>query len=154
MASTVFSRARVSRLRKMGVAGVASTGLAASLVMGFGTATAHADVLDQLAQEFSTGAGAGTVANLLSTSLTLKAQGYKPKPGDLARVKAALDKRPNQGPLIDALNATISNQQNAMEQAGGNNTSLPPLVSVNQGQWNPMHDDDPSVFPMPGRENW
>ena len=77
------------------------------------------------------------MANLLNTSLTLKSQGYRPKSGDLAQVQAALDKRPNQGPLIDALTATIANQQKQMKQAGGDQTGLPPVVSVNQGAVEP-----------------
>ena len=89
------------------------------------------------------------------SSLTLRAQGFPPKPADLAAVQAALAKRPNQSPLIAALQATIAHQHQLQSEAGsGSAQNQPGLgVSVNQGNWapgNPMIQDSP-IFPMPGR---
>jgi hypothetical protein len=105
-----------SKWRRMAVAGVASTSLAAVLTLGFGTATANADVLDDLAQEFTTANGAGPIANLLNTSLRLRAQGFKPKPGNYQAIENSLKYRPNQTPLINALQATVASQQKQQEE--------------------------------------
>lgn len=147
----------VSRWRRAAVTGLASAGLAASMVMGFGAGTANADVLDDLVSEYSRGAGAGQVANLLNDSLTLRAQGFKPRAGDLQAVTNALSYRPNQAPLIAALSSAVSYQQKLMARAGGGQSSGGGTgVSINQGPWapsmsgNPMQRDNP-IFPMPGR---
>jgi hypothetical protein len=105
-----------SRWRRMAVAGVASTSLAAALTLGLGTATAHADVLDDLAQEFTTASGAGQVANLLNTSLRLRSQGFKPRPANYQAIENSLKYRPNQTPLINALQATVASQQKQQEE--------------------------------------
>ncbi|HEX9175411.1 MAG TPA: hypothetical protein VF874_04690, partial [Mycobacterium sp.] len=49
-------------------AALAGTGLALALAFGPAAGTANADVLDDLAQEFSTAAGAGQVSTLLNQS--------------------------------------------------------------------------------------
>ena len=116
----------------------------------------YATVLDRLAQEFSRGAGAGKVANLLNDALTLREQGLRPRPADLMAVQASLDKRPNQGPLIEALSTLVANQRKLQSQMGGSSGQQPmgPVgIGINQGDWmpgNPMIQDDP-IFPMPGR---
>ncbi|BBY97579.1 hypothetical protein [Mycolicibacterium fallax] len=123
---------------------------------------AGADVLDELAEQYSTGAGAGQVANLVSTSMNLRTQGYRPRPGDLAAIKAALDKRPNQAPLVAALQNAVAYQAKKQRQLGGDGGAPPVVIggspgSINTqapgGNWvpgNPMIDND-SPFPMPGR---
>lgn len=112
-------------------------------------------VLDQLSQEFTRGSSAGQVANLLNEALTLRAQGFAPKPADLMAVQAALSKRPNQGPLISALQGTVSHQHQLQSQMGASSSQNQPQVGfgINQNTWapgNPMIQDDP-IFPMPGR---
>lgn len=113
---TSQSKKTVSRWRRT-AAGVAGAGLAASLAMAIGTATAHADVLDDLAQQYSLGAGAGQVANLLNTSLKLRAQGFKPTQPYYDQITASLQYKPNQVPLINALKETIAFQQKEQSQA-------------------------------------
>ncbi|WP_197383672.1 hypothetical protein [Mycolicibacterium mengxianglii] len=146
----------VSRWRRLAVTGIAGAGLAASMVMGLGAGTASADVLDDLAQEYSTGAGAGQVANLLNDALVMRAQGVRPKPADLQAVTAALEKRPNQAPLIEALQQVVSHQQKTLSQSGQSSAPGGAGFSINQGQWapnmggNPMIRETP-IFPMPGR---
>ncbi len=119
-----------------------------------GPAPSYAYVLDQLSTEFSRGSGAGQVANLLNEALTLRAQGFPPRPGDLMAVQAAVAKRPNQGPLIAALQGTIAHQHQMQSQSGSSSQGQPQVgFGINQGTWapgNPMIQDDP-IFPMPGR---
>ncbi len=119
-------------------------------------ATSYVYVLDRLAQEFSRGSSAGQVANRLNRVLTLREQGYRPRPANLMAVQASLEKRPNQSPLIAALQSTLAYQQKLQAQGGGGSGQQQPSgpgVGINQGDWtpgNPMQRDDP-VFPMPGR---
>lgn len=118
-------------------------------------APSYAYVLDRLSAEFTRGSGAGQVANLLDQALKLRAQGFPPKPADLAAVQAAVAKRPNQGPLIGALQATVTHQHQLQSQAGSGPSQNQPQTGfgISQGTWNPgnpMIQDDP-IFPMPGR---
>jgi hypothetical protein len=142
-----------SRWRRAAVAGVASAALALGS-LGFGTATANADVLDELAQQYSTGAGAGKVANLLRTSLQLRAQGFRPKPSDYAAIKAAMDRNANQAPLIEALEGAVASQMKQQRQMAGGKGQSPIVLGVtadpNWAPGNPMQQEDP-IFPIPGR---
>jgi hypothetical protein len=122
----------VSRWRRMAVAGVASTGLAVSVAMGVGTATANADVLDDLAQQYSLGAGAGQVANLLNTSLRLRSQGFKPTQPYLDQINQSLSYKPNQVPLINALKQTIAFQQKEQSQSQPPSSGGGYTIGINQ----------------------
>jgi hypothetical protein len=107
---------------------IGSAILALGLLLGVAPAPAQADVLDDLAQEFSVGSGAGQVANLLKATLKLRAQGYRPSKANLQEITEALDYRPNQKPLIDALTDTLAYQtrikaQSQMIQGGQNANS-------------------------------
>jgi hypothetical protein len=71
-------------------------------------------------KDYDTGAGGGQVSNLIHTVLQLRAQGFKPSNANTQAIVAALDQRPNEEPLIEALKATLayqhklqSRQQNA-----------------------------------------
>ncbi len=149
---------QTSRWRRAAVIGVTSVGLALGS-LGAGAGTANADVLDELAQEYSTGAGAGLVANLLRASLELRAQGYNPKPADLAAIKAAMDRGPNQAPLVEALNGALSNQRKAQSHAAPSRGQSPIQVGIlpsdNWNNPNPMDrtggNNGNPVFEMPGR---
>jgi hypothetical protein len=116
------------------VTGAATTGaVTAGLILGFGAATAHADVLDDLAAQYTTAAGAGEVANWLHTSLALRAAGFKPTAGELQLIQDSLQYKPNQIPLVNALQATVATQQKLQQRAnaaaGGGN---PVTIGVNQ----------------------
>lgn len=100
--------------RRAVTAGIASTGIA--VAMAFGSATAHADVLDDLAQEYKVGAGGGQLSNLLDASLKLRAMGFKPRPADLVNIQDSLKYKPNQTPLINALKGAIAYQQKVQAQ--------------------------------------
>jgi len=146
-----------SRWRRAVVTGLASAGLAASMAIGFGSATANADILDELEAQYGSGSSGGQVANLLNDALMMRAQGVRPKPADLQAVQAAAANRgPNQAPLVGALQQVVSSQQKVLAQAGqpsGGGVGF----SINQGPWqpnmngNPMIRDDNPIFPMPGR---
>lgn len=95
--------------------GITGAVVAAGLVFG-PAATASADVLDDLAQEYAVGSGGGQMSKLLKVSLQLRAMGFKPSKANLADIAAAMDYRPNQNPLIDALKDTIAYQQKIKAQ--------------------------------------
>ncbi len=140
--------------RRIVAGGVVGTSLVASMGLGLGTATANADVLDDLAQEFSVGAGAGPVAKWVKQALTLRSQGYKPKPADYKAIQSALAYRPNQMPLIDALKSTVARQrdlQSKLDPVTGNPftigiNALPPGV-----QPDPQNPNTPGLYIQPGR---
>lgn len=79
-------------------------------------AAATGDVLDQLAQEYAVGAGGGQLSNLLRMSLKLRAMGFKPSKANLAEISQAMNYRPNQIPLIEALKDSIAYQQKVKAQ--------------------------------------
>ena len=89
--------------------GIAGVAVAVGMVFG-STAVAQADVLDDLAEEYSIGTGGGQLSNLLKVSLKLRALGYKPSKTYLDELTTAMGYRPNQNPLIEALKDTIAYQ--------------------------------------------
>ena len=95
--------------------GITGAVVAVGLVFG-PAATASADVLDDLAQDYAVGSGGGQLSNLLRTSLKLRAMGFKPSKANLAEITEAMDYRPNQNPLISALKDTIAYQQKIKAQ--------------------------------------
>jgi len=105
-----MSRADDRHPRRRGVLnGIAGVAVAVGMVFG-STAVAQADVLDELADQYSIGTGGGQLSNLLKVSLKLRAMGYKPSKAYLDEIAAAMDYRPNQNPLINALKDTIAYQ--------------------------------------------
>jgi hypothetical protein len=89
--------------------GIAGAAVAIGMVFG-STAVAQADVLDDLAEDYAVGTGGGQLSNLLRISLKLRAMGYKPSKVYLDELTAAMEYRPNQNPLINALKDTIAYQ--------------------------------------------
>lgn len=90
------------------------------------------EALSIIASSYDTGAGGGKLSQLIHSVLKLRAQGFYPSQGNRDAIVAALDKRPNQAPLIAALENTLSfqrrNQQRGM--AAGNQGS--PSININQ----------------------
>jgi hypothetical protein len=123
----------LQRLKKTAAAGFASTGMAVALMLGFGPAIAHADVLDDVAGEYASGAGGGQVSNLVVQSIKLRNMGFKPTQSQLAKITDALNQRPNQTPLVHALQDTIAAQNRLKSEAqaaqGGQN---PVSIGINQ----------------------
>lgn len=88
----------------------------ASSTAGATSAPVSGDVLDQLAEDYAVGSGGGQLSNLLKMSLKLRAMGFKPSKANLAEIAQAMDYRPNQIPLIDALKDAIAYQQKIRAQ--------------------------------------
>ncbi len=93
-----------------------ASGGASPSTAGSTSAPVSGDVLDQLAEEYAVGSGGGQLSNLLKMSLKLRAMGFKPSKANLAEIAQAMDYRPNQIPLIDALKDTIAYQQKIRAQ--------------------------------------
>lgn len=111
---------------------VASGALAAGLMAGLGSATAHADVLDDIAAEYDTGNGGGQVSQLIHTALKLRAMGFVPSKGNIDDLQAAMDKRPNQVPLVTALQNTVSFQKRNQARAQMSQQQAPMTIGINQ----------------------
>ena len=137
---------RLERPRNTVMAALAAVGMAIALMFGSVPATAHADVLDDLAQEFSTAAGAGQVANLLSEALKMRSMGVKPTKAELTAVQAALDYRPNQKPLIGALQALVAGQTTRLQQAQAIAQNQGP-ISIGINQYDPTSPGGVTVGP-------
>lgn len=129
-----MTRTSGSRRWRRGVRnGIAGVALAVGLVCG-SAVPAHADILDDLAEQYAIGTGGGQLSKLLKTTLKLRAMGYKPSQAYLDQVTEAAGYRPNQNPLIEALKNTIAYQakvkaqteilQGAQSQQGANSTIM------------------------------
>ena len=111
-----MTRTSGSRRWRRGVRnGIAGVALAVGLVCG-SAVPAHADILDDLAEQYAIGTGGGQLSKLLKTSLKLRAMGYKPSQAYLDQVTEAAGYRPNQNPLIEALKNTIAYQAKVKAQ--------------------------------------
>lgn len=109
-------------------------------------------LLMMLSQEYDTGAGGGKVSQLVHAVMKLRAQGFKPSKANIEAITSALDHRPNQGPLVEALTATLATQRKQQAQNDtlqGNNTGSPFVIGVNQ----PNDDHSPfgDWFIVPGQ---
>ncbi|GAB7069748.1 hypothetical protein H7J06_17365 [Mycobacterium hodleri] len=136
--------------RRALVGAVASAALAAGLVTGVSAASAAADpsadaaaasdaapamsvdqALAMIATEYDTGAGGGQISTLIHKVMTLRARGFRPSTSNGEALVAALDKRPNQGPLVEALQSTLSFQmRQASRQTGGGPVLNPPTIGI------------------------
>jgi hypothetical protein len=108
---------------------VASGALAAGLMAGLGSGTASADVLDDIGAEYDTGAGGGQVSQLVHIALKMRALGFVPSKGNMDDLVAAVAKKPNQEPMIDALTKTIAFQKRT--QARGQQQQAPVNIGIN-----------------------
>lgn len=128
----------VSRHWHRAVRGTAIGALTVGLLVGMGTQQAAADPTtapatptsdtgvpqfqsaDQLLmfieQEYNLGAGGGQLSNLIKQVMKLRAQGVKPSRTNIAEIQNALQYRPNQKPLIEALQTTLGYQQKVFAQ--------------------------------------
>ncbi|WP_167101487.1 hypothetical protein [Mycobacterium sp. DL592] len=124
-----------------GAKGAAIGVLTAALIAGLGSATALADpsstapatptaqsdsgvpqfksadeLLLFIDQEYDQGAGGGQLSNLIKSVMKLRSQGFKPSKTNVAAIMDALNYRPNQKPLIQALSDTLGYQQKIKAQ--------------------------------------
>jgi hypothetical protein len=159
---------QTGNLRRAVEGAVASGAVAVGLLMGIGASTALADPADPtptqpeispdmsadealaiIAKDYDMGAGGGQLSTLIHQALQLRSQGFKASNANRQAIATALEKRPNQAPLIEALKETIAYQrklqaqmQNAKtgQQPGfnqpppGMGPALPPGVPADPGQ--------------------
>lgn len=89
------------------------------------------EALAIIAKDYDTGAGGGQLSNLIHSVLKLRAQGYKASEANRIAIEDALNYRPNQTPLINALKETLAYQQK-MKQRAEYAPSNPVTVGINQ----------------------
>lgn len=138
-----------TRLRALAGTALATAGLSAALLLGPGAGTARADVLDDIAHEYSTGTSGGQVSNLVRTSLQLRAKGAQVSSAQNDALKAALDKRPSQMPLINTLKSVIATQTQFLKAAQKPQQPVHIGISGTNGTNNP-NGGPPNVNPGPG----
>jgi hypothetical protein len=117
---------QTGNLRRAVTGAVASSAMTIGLLMGVGSTTANADVLDDIGVKYMQGAGGGQISNFVKEALTLRALGFKPSKGNLEALQAGWDYLPNQSRLVDALKDTVAYQRKLQAlQQNANNPSQP-----------------------------
>jgi hypothetical protein len=66
--------------------------------------------------EYNIGDGGGQLSKLIDDVMALRAQGFKPSNANKLAIQDALDHRPNQTPLVEALKATLQYQRKLQAQ--------------------------------------
>ncbi|MGV0603983.1 hypothetical protein [Mycolicibacterium sp. XJ1904] len=99
-------------------------------------------VLQMIHEEYRQGDGGGQVSVLIDDAVKLRKLGFRPSNANATALKEALEDRPNQTPLVEALKETITHQRKmqarAAQQAaagGGSIAGIPvtPAVPVPAG---------------------
>ena len=141
---------QTGNLRRAVTGAVASSALAVGLLMGIGASTALADPADPtptqpeispdmsadealaiIAKDYDMGAGGGQLSTLIHEALQLRSLGFKASNANRQAIATALEKRPNQAPLIEALKETIAYQRKL--QAQMQNANNPSAARVQPG---------------------
>ena len=87
--------------------------------------------------EYALGDGGGQLSALIDDVMKMRAQGFKPSNAHKLAIEDALEHRPNQTPLIEALKATLQYQRKLQAQAqmstqqGGPVAGPVPVMSPN-----------------------
>jgi len=149
--------------------GLAGTAVVAGLTAGLAAPTALADPADPTTQtdtppamtadealaiidrDYDTGAGGGQLSTLIHDVLKLRAQGLKPSNANKEAITKALDYRPNQAPLIEALKETLAYQHKLQAQMQNANAGQQPGYNFGVGQ--PPPGMGPMQPPGPGDNN-
>lgn len=105
--------------------------------------------------DYDLGAGGGQLSNLIHDVLKMRALGFYPSNSNRAAIEKALNYRPNQAPLIKALQETLAYQRKtqAQMQAAGAPSGGPFTVGINQvppGMPAPDNGTGAGVFIAPG----
>ena len=137
---------QTGNLRRAVTGAVASSAMVFGLLMGIGSATANADVLDDVGAKYMEGAGGGQISNFVKEALTLRGLGFKPSKSNLDALQAGWDYLPNQSRLVDALKETLAHQRKM--QALAQNAKNPAQSGLGMGPTQP-----PGVPPNPGDPN-
>ena len=126
---------QTGNLRRAVTAAMVSSAMAVGLLLGIGSATANADVLDDIGVKYMQGAGGGQISNFIKEALTLRAQGFKPSKGNIESLQAGWDYLPNQSRLVDALKETVSYQRKLQALTQNQvNPNQPPGYNLGVGQ--------------------
>jgi hypothetical protein len=150
---------QTGNLRRAVKGAVASGAMAVGLLVGFGASTALADPADPtptqpeispdmsadealaiVAKDYDMGAGGGQLSTLIHEALQLRSLGFKASNANRQAIATALEKRPNQAPLIEALKETIAYQRKLQAQMQNANTGQQPGFNIGgppPGQGNP-----------------
>jgi len=118
-------------------------------------------ILMMISQDYQTGSGGGQVSKLIDQVITLRKRGVRISNSSAQALAAALEKRPNQKPLIEALQGTLANQRQQFARGGVQAEGGAPAVATpgsphspmggpGWGPANPMDQDSP-IFQTPGR---
>ena len=75
------------------------------------------EALAIIQRDYDLGAGGGQLSQLIHEVLVLRNLGFKPSNANKVAIQKALDHRPNQTPLIDALKSTIAYQRKLQAQS-------------------------------------
>lgn len=93
------------------------------------------EVLAIIYRDYDVGSGGGQLSNLIHSVMQMRSQGFKPSKANRDAIVEALDHRPNQGPLVQALKETLADQtkqQQQMEAMQGSGGGSPFTVGINQ----------------------
>ena len=93
------------------------------------------EVLAIIYRDYDVGSGGGQLSNLIHSVMQMRSQGFKPSKANRDAIVEALDHRPNQGPLVQALKETLADQtkqQQQMEAMQGSSGGSPFTVGINQ----------------------
>ncbi|WP_099041158.1 hypothetical protein [Mycobacterium neglectum] len=105
-------------------------------------------VLSAIHQQYNQGDGGGQISVLIDDVMKLRQQGFRPSSGNAEALLVAMDRRPNQTPLVDALRSTLAYQRKLQSQTamsgGGTGGSTPQAPS-----WAPVPGQDNSQFLPP-----
>lgn len=171
MSPLIWRRSIASALAGVAVVGGLGVGLSAPVALAqpadiSPTQPAPMMTADQalaiIAQDYNLGSGGGQLSKLIDQVLTLRSKGIRPSMSSRQAIVAALDKRPNQKPLIEALQMTLADQRQQLARGGvpAPAQGAPPVATPGSPQqpmgpaWgpgNPMDRDDSPIFEMPGR---
>jgi hypothetical protein len=81
-----------------------------------------------VAADYDMGAGGGQLSKLIHEVITLRDQGYRPSNSNKLAIQEAIEKRPNQAPLVEALKSTVSYQRKIQAQQAAVGNDQTPLV--------------------------
>ena len=81
--------------------------------------------------DYDLGSGGGQLSNLIDDVMRLRAQGFLPSNANKEAIVKALEYRPNQGPLIEALQETRAYQRKMQARVAAQ-PSNPAVVGINE----------------------
>jgi hypothetical protein len=96
-------------------------------------------VLAIIDADYDIGAGGGQLSNLIHSVMKLRSQGFMPSNANKDAIVEALNHRPNQEPLIEALQATLVYQRRLQARSQAASQS-PTSVTIGQNQPGNQHD--------------